>query len=141
MILFSFIIPTFLTFLMHEISLGMAFLTCFTRIVLQLHLTWLVNSATHMGSWKPYDKNLQASDSKFFGPLCLGEGWHNFHHAFPWDYKTSELRNYSSNSTTAFIDFFAWLGWATDLKEASKEVIKEKVLKFGDGSHHLHQIM
>lgn len=35
----------------------------------------------------------------------------------------------------AFIDLFAWLGWATDLKTASSELIRERVLKTGDGSH------
>lgn len=47
---------------------------------------------------------------------ALGEGWHNYHHVFPWDYKTSELGSYSFNITTAFIDFFAKLGWAYDSK-------------------------
>lgn len=47
-------------------------------------------------------------------PLCaimtLGEGWHNYHHVFPWDYKTAELGNYRYNMTTGFIDFFAKIG-------------------------------
>lgn len=34
-----------------------------------------------------------------------------------------------------FIDFFAWLGWATDLKTVSDEVVKARVLRTGDGTH------
>lgn len=41
---------------------------------------------------------------------AFGEGWHNYHHVFPWDYKTSELGGYSLNMTTGFIDFFARIG-------------------------------
>jgi hypothetical protein len=48
---------------------------------------------------------------------ALGEGWHNYHHVFPWDYKTGELGSYRTNITTAFIDFFAKLGWAYDSKK------------------------
>lgn len=47
---------------------------------------------------------------------ALGEGWHNYHHVFPWDYKTGELGNYTFNPSTGFIDFFAKLGWAYDSK-------------------------
>lgn len=47
---------------------------------------------------------------------ALGEGWHNYHHVFPWDYKTGELGDYTYNLTTAFIDTFAKLGWAYDRK-------------------------
>ena len=62
-------------------------------------------------------------------------GWHNFHHTFPWDYKVSELPLYRHNFGLAFIDFFAWLGWATDLKVASDDMVRKRVLRTGDGSH------
>lgn len=64
----------------------------------------------------------------------LGEGWHNYHHVFPWDYKTSELGFYSLNLSTAFIDFFAKIGWAYDLKTVSKEMIEKRSARTGDGS-------
>lgn len=67
--------------------------------------------------------------------LALGEGWHNYHHVFPWDYKTAELGNYRLNMTTAFIDFFAKIGWAYDLKTVSEEIIEKRVKRTGDGSH------
>lgn len=54
---------------------------------------------------------------------------------FPWDYKTAELPGYGFNLSTAAIDFFAWLGWATELKTVPDEVIKKRVLRTGDGSH------
>ena len=66
---------------------------------------------------------------------ALGEGWHNYHHVFPWDYKTGELGDYSFNITTAFIDGFARLGWAYDRKSVSPEMIRRRANKYGDGSH------
>ena len=56
---------------------------------------------------------------------------------FPWDYKTAELGNYRMNFTTAFIDFFAKIGWAYDLKTVSDEIIQKRVERTGDGSHTL----
>jgi stearoyl-CoA desaturase (Delta-9 desaturase) len=52
-----------------------------------------------------------------------------------WDYKTSELGIYRFNFSTAFLDFFAWLGWATELKTVSEELIRRRLLRTGDGSH------
>lgn len=67
--------------------------------------------------------------------LAFGEGWHNYHHVFPWDYKTAELGNYRLNLTTAFIDFFAKIGWAYDLKSVSVDIIEKRVKRTGDGTH------
>lgn len=70
--------------------------------------------------------------------MFVGEGFHNYHHVFPWDYKTSELGDYSLNLSTAFIDFFAKLGWAYDLKTASKEIIEKRSARTGDGTRKQH---
>lgn len=63
----------------------------------------------------------------------MGEGWHNYHHTFPWDYKTSESGKY--NLTKFWLDFFAKIGWAYDLKSPSDDLVKQVVLNKGDGSH------
>lgn len=65
---------------------------------------------------------------------ALGEGWHNYHHVFPWDYQTGELGNVW-NPSTKFIDFFAKFGWAYDLKKASKDMILRRAQNTGDGSY------
>lgn len=64
----------------------------------------------------------------------VGEGWHNYHHVFPWDYKSSELGNYKTNTPTAFIDFFAWLGLAYDLKTVPTAMINKRAARTGDGT-------
>lgn len=69
--------------------------------------------------------------------LALGEGWHNYHHTFPWDYKTAELGKYEVNFTALFLDTMAKIGWAYDLKTVSQEMIKRRVERTGDGTHEL----
>lgn len=59
---------------------------------------------------------------------------------FPFDYKTGEFggwKGYKYNITTAFLDFFANIGWVYDRKFASDEMISRKVAKSGDGTHYL----
>ncbi|XP_074034086.1 acyl-CoA Delta-9 desaturase isoform X3 [Leptinotarsa decemlineata] len=107
------------------------------RYVLTLNATWLVNSAAHLYGHKPYDRYINPAENLSVSILALGEGWHNYHHTFPWDYKTSELGKYSVNFSAAFIDFFAKIGWAYDLKTVSEEMIKKRVLRTGDGSHEI----
>lgn len=43
--------------------------------------------------------------------------------------------SYWCNFSIPFIDFFAMLGWAYDLKTVSAEMVKKRVLRTGDGSH------
>lgn len=69
--------------------------------------------------------------------FAMGEGYHNYHHVFPFDYKAGEYGGYAFNITTCFIDFFAKIGWATNRKTATNEMIARRVLKSGDGSHLL----
>jgi len=37
-----------------------------------------------------------------------------------------------------FIDFFAWIGWAYDLKSISWNVVQDRVRRTGDGTHGLY---
>ncbi|EFN62026.1 Acyl-CoA Delta(11) desaturase [Camponotus floridanus] len=102
------------------------------RYVLSLNGTWSVNSVAHIWGSKPYDASINPTENKYVALIALGEGWHNYHHVFPWDYKTAELNNYIFNFTTMFIDFFAKIGWAYDLKQPSEELVKNVVMKKGN---------
>ncbi|XP_033226157.1 acyl-CoA Delta(11) desaturase-like isoform X2 [Belonocnema kinseyi] len=85
-------------------------------------------------------RNIAPAENKFVAFIAQGEGWHNYHHVFPWDYKAAELGKYGFNLTTALIDMFAKIGWAYDLKEPSKQLINTMIEKNGDGSHSTAQI-
>lgn len=72
--------------------------------------------------------------------FALGEGWHNYHHCFPWDYKAAELGFYRLNLTTAFIDFMAWLGWAYDLKTPNAKLVDRLCTNKGDGTRDSQEV-
>ncbi|KAL0831151.1 hypothetical protein ABMA28_002020 [Loxostege sticticalis] len=105
------------------------------RYTIALHFTWLVNSAAHIWGNRPYDKYIGATDNKTVAICAFGEGWHNYHHVFPWDYKAAELGNYSTNLSTGLIDIAAKIGWAYDLKTVSADMIRKRAARTGDGSH------
>lgn len=105
-----------------------------TRFSITLNIAFCVNSVAHMWGQKPYDKNINPVENLVVSVAALGEGWHNYHHVFPWDYKTGEFGD-RFNYSTKFIDFFAKIGWAYDLKSASSEVVAKRIKKTGDGSH------
>lgn len=69
--------------------------------------------------------------------LNTGESYHNYHHVFPWDYRAQELTVYGGNFSTAFIDFFAKIGWVFNRKTASSDMIRRRVERTGDGSHKI----
>lgn len=69
--------------------------------------------------------------------LAFGEGWHNYHHAFPWDYKAAELGNYRLNFSTAFIDACALLGQAYDMKTADPGLVARRSQRTGCTDGHV----
>lgn len=97
------------------------------------------NSINYMNSliliFNSFHRSINPSQNKSVAFFAFGEGWHNYHHVFPWDYKTAELGNYRMNMTTAFIDMFAKIGWAYDLKTVSRDIIEKRIIRTGDGTH------
>ncbi|GLV44232.1 uncharacterized protein CBL_12472 [Carabus blaptoides fortunei] len=105
------------------------------RFCITLNIAFFVNSVAHMWGNKPYDQAISPVENLAVSLAALGEGWHNYHHVFPWDYKTSELGNGRYNPTTHFIDFFARIGWAYDRKSVSPEMVARRAERSGDGTH------
>ncbi|XP_063912997.1 acyl-CoA Delta-9 desaturase-like [Zophobas morio] len=132
---FCFIFPTAVPYLVWNESLYWSVMSTIARYVSGLNFTWLVNSAAHMFGNKPYNRKIQPAENLLVSLLAMGEGWHNYHHTFPWDYKAAELGNYRVNGTTLLLDAFAKIGWAYDLKSPSRELVQKVILNNGDGSH------
>ena len=107
----TFILPALPPYFLWNYSLFTSLITCsLMRYTISLHFTWFVNSWAHMWGTRPYDKNITAVNSFAVGVMANGEGWHNYHHVFPWDYKAAELGSYGTNYTKAFIDLFMKIG-------------------------------
>lgn len=131
-VLCTIILPTIIPRLLWGENLSTAFFVLFAfRYVMTLHSTWLVNSAAHLWGSRPYDKHSNPSDNRFVAVAAIGEGWHNYHHAFPYDYATSEWGP-RINMTTICIDVCAFLGLVYDRKQVSQESIERVRRRKGD---------
>ncbi|XP_063370237.1 acyl-CoA Delta(11) desaturase-like [Cydia amplana] len=98
------------------------------------HVTFCVNSLAHARGNRPYDATITPVQNTALYLLTYGEGHHNYHHAFPSDYRLSEFGMNHLNYTTALIELLARIGWAYDLKQASPEMVAKRAHRTGDGS-------
>jgi stearoyl-CoA desaturase (delta-9 desaturase) len=53
------------------------------RTVAVWHITWSVNSVTHLWGYRNYATEENSKNNLLIGLLSNGEGWHNNHHAQP----------------------------------------------------------
>ena len=59
----------------------------FLRITLVHHATFLINSLCHYKGKRTYDNASTSRDSWFISLFTFGEGYHNYHHKFPSDFR------------------------------------------------------
>jgi stearoyl-CoA desaturase (delta-9 desaturase) len=55
----------------------------FLRTVFGWHMTWLVNSATHLWGSRRFETRDDSRNNGLIAAVTFGEGWHNNHHAIP----------------------------------------------------------
>ena len=129
----TFIIPTLIPYYFWNESLLIAFTGCSClRLAVTLHTTWCINSVAHLYGYKPYDKSLHAFENPWLGPWALGEGWHNYHHAFPRDYRASEIDGWTFNFTTKVIEFLAKYNLTYDLVTVTESHVERRTKRTGD---------
>ncbi|XP_054152649.1 acyl-CoA desaturase 3-like [Oppia nitens] len=132
-IVFGFIIPTLIPWLIWSENPLTAFLLCgVLRTCVILNHLFTVNSIAHYVGWRPYDRHILPTENRLVIYLSLGEGNHNYHHTFPWDYSSSEQNCWEFyNPSTFFIKSMQWLGMAYDLKRPTSELVAKVVDRKG----------
>ncbi len=98
----------------------------FTRLVLCHHSTFFINSLAHYWGTRPYSENSTARDNPVIALLTYGEGYHNFHHTFQWDYRNG-LRWYQFDPTKWLIRVLNLLGLTSHLKRTPPETIEQSI--------------
>ncbi len=105
---------------------GMVNWAIFLRVVVGLHSTWLVNSATHMWGSRRFATRDDSKNSWWVALLTFGEGWHNNHHAHPVSARHG-LAWYEFDPTWLELKLLAWLGVVWDVKVAKIAQTEEEV--------------
>lgn len=97
------------------------------RIFLTQQSTFLVNSLSHTMGKTPYSAEKTAKDSIIVAFLTHGEGYHNFHHKFQFDYRNG-IRWYHWDPTKWSIQLAKLVGLANKLKTVHfSEILKARL--------------
>jgi stearoyl-CoA desaturase (delta-9 desaturase) len=92
------------------------------RLVAQYHSTFAINSIAHRFGRQPYSNATSARDNVLVALLTMGEGYHNFHHQFPSDYRNG-VRWFNYDPTKWLVRALAAVGLTSDLKRSAPEAI------------------
>ncbi|KAI1258397.1 acyl-CoA desaturase 1 [Xylariaceae sp. FL1019] len=94
------------------------------RIMFVQQATFCVNSLAHWLGDQPFDDRNSPRDHVLTALVTLGEGYHNFHHEFPSDYRNA-IEWWQYDPTKWAIWTWKQLGLAYDLKEFRQNEIEK----------------
>lgn len=107
--------------------IGSLLLIGFARLVVSHHVTFFINSLAHMWGSQPYSDKNTAKDNPVIALLTYGEGYHNFHHAFQYDYRNA-IKWWQYDPTKWLIKSLSWLKLTSNLKTISEEKITKSII-------------
>lgn len=107
--------------------LGTFLITGLLRLVLTHHFTFFINSLCHMFGTRPYTDENTARDNGLLAIVTWGEGYHNYHHYFQYDYRNG-VKWWQYDPTKWIIGLLAKVGLASNLKRVDDLTIKHAEL-------------
>lgn len=93
------------------------------RLVLTHHFTFFINSLCHMFGSRPYTDTNTARDNFILAIFTWGEGYHNYHHFFQYDYRNG-VKWWQYDPTKWLIAGLSKLGLTSDLRTVDDTTIK-----------------
>lgn len=127
--LMSFFVPTVIGFAVGSWvgALGAFLLAGVARIVIVHHMTFCINSLCHWIGSRPYSGTCSARDSFLMALCTFGEGYHNYHHEFQYDYRNG-VRKWQWDPTKWTIWLLSKVGLASNLRTVPDEKIMKAVI-------------
>ncbi|GBL05994.1 delta-9 fatty acid desaturase [Glaciecola sp. KUL10] len=107
--------------------LGMMLLAGVTRIVLVHHVTFFINSLAHIWGSRPYTDANTARDNGILAFFTFGEGYHNYHHIFEYDYRNG-IKWWQFDPTKWLIKGLSFVGLTKNLRTCPEERIEKAKL-------------
>jgi stearoyl-CoA desaturase (delta-9 desaturase) len=120
----SFVLPAMIGFLWGgwTSALGAFLIAGVARIVVLQHCTFCINSLCHYLGDRPYSSKCSARDSWIMAIVTLGEGYHNYHHEFQYDYRNG-VKPWQFDPTKWVIWILSKLRLAKKLRRVPEERI------------------
>jgi stearoyl-CoA desaturase (delta-9 desaturase) len=123
-VLVGFVLPSLAGFLYDGWvgALGGLLIGGVARVVATQHTTFFINSACHCMGRQPYSTRCSARDSFFLALFTLGEGYHNYHHEFQYDYRNG-VKPWQWDPTKWLIWVLSKIGVTSHLRRVPDEKI------------------
>ena len=93
------------------------------RICWVWHVTWFVNSASHVWGNQDFATGDHSRNNWWVGLLAFGEGWHNNHHAFDFSARHG-LRAKQFDMTWIIVRALQYLGLATKVRLPTEKAMQ-----------------
>lgn len=128
MLLSGYILPTvFAGYFFNDYWGGFIYGGILKTFVIQ-QVTFCVNSLAHWIGVQPFDDRRTPRNHALTALVTFGEGYHNFHHEFPSDYRNA-LQWYQYDPTKALIWTLSKLGLVWNLKTFSQNAIEQGLIQ------------
>jgi len=117
----GFIVP-YLIGLSFDRPIGALLWGSFLRVTLVHHATFFINSLCHYVGRRTYDSESTARDSWFMSLFTFGEGYHNYHHKFPYDFRNG-ISWFAFDPSKWFINILSLFGLTKNLRRTKEYLI------------------
>ncbi len=94
------------------------------RLVMVHHVTFFINSLAHIWGSRPYTDTNTARDNGVIALFTFGEGYHNYHHIFEYDYRNG-IKWYQYDPTKWLIKGLSYVGLTKNLRTCPEERIEK----------------
>ncbi|HSX10379.1 MAG TPA: acyl-CoA desaturase [Chlamydiales bacterium] len=112
--------------------LGAFLFAWWVRLFFLHHTTWCINSLAHYWGTQKYSQEHTAVDNYLISLLTYGEGYHNYHHTFAYDYRNG-IRWFHFDPAKWLIWTLHKLGLAYDLKKVNNyRIARHMILQHKD---------
>jgi stearoyl-CoA desaturase (delta-9 desaturase) len=117
----SFIVPLIIGFIYGR-PFGSLLWGGILRVTVVHHATFFINSLCHFIGKRPFEPKITARDSWWVAFLTFGEGFHNFHHKFHWDYRNG-IRWYDFDPGKWIIKILSFFRLTSNIQKAEEHQI------------------
>jgi stearoyl-CoA desaturase (delta-9 desaturase) len=128
MVVMSYVLPTVACgYLFNDYKGGFVYAGILRACFIQ-QATFCVNSLAHWIGVQPFDDRRTPRDHVLTALVTFGEGYHNFHHEFPSDYRNA-IKWYQYDPTKVLIYLCSQVGLASNLKTFSQNAIEQGLVQ------------
>jgi stearoyl-CoA desaturase (delta-9 desaturase) len=104
-------------------------------VVVVQHCTFCINSLCHYIGKQTYSSRCSARDSWLMALVTFGEGYHNYHHEFPYDYRNG-VKPWQIDPTKWIIWALSKIGLVKKLRRVPADTILRAELAASSGRNN-----